>query len=189
MVEDTVDLIATARSFDDAYGWISAAIGRRQTTADLLSKALAARSRTRWRAWVTGAVQDAVDGVHSRWSGATSAAWSAPTACPAARRQARRRHGSGNRYLDNLYEEFGLCVELDGAASHPAEGRWRDTRRDNTNLIQGNADAEIRMARRHRVLLPDRHGGRRDPGPSRLELHPAPVRPRLHRRPSASGGW
>jgi hypothetical protein len=39
---------------------------------------------------------------------------------PPARRQARRRHGSGNRYLDNLYEEYGLCVELDGNAAHPA---------------------------------------------------------------------
>ena len=56
---------------------------------------------------------------------------------PPARRQARRRHGSGNRYLDNLYEPFRLCVELDGSAAHPAEGRWRDTRRDNANLAQG----------------------------------------------------
>ena len=56
---------------------------------------------------------------------------------PTARRQARRRHGSRTRYLDNLYEEYGLCVELDGNAAHPAEGRWRDTRRDNANLAQG----------------------------------------------------
>jgi hypothetical protein len=55
---------------------------------------------------------------------------------PAARRQARRRHGSGTRYLDNLYQKYGLCVELDGAAAHPAEGRWRDTHRDNANLLQ-----------------------------------------------------
>ena len=56
---------------------------------------------------------------------------------PPARRQARRRHGSGNRYLDNLYKPFGLCVELDGSVAHPDEGRWRDTRRDNANLAQG----------------------------------------------------
>ena len=52
-VEDTIlDLIAAARSFDDAYGWISAAVGRRLTTPELLGKALAGRSRMRWRAWV-----------------------------------------------------------------------------------------------------------------------------------------
>ena len=37
-VEDTVlDLIASARTFDDAYGWISIAIGRRRTTPELLT--------------------------------------------------------------------------------------------------------------------------------------------------------
>lgn len=55
---------------------------------------------------------------------------------PTARRQARRRLGSGMRYLDNLYED-GVCVELDGLAAHPAESRWRDTRRDNANLALG----------------------------------------------------
>ena len=60
------------------------------------------------------------------------------------------RHGSGNRYLDNVYEEYGVCVELDGVAAHPAEGRWRDTHRDNANLVQGTADAQVRLARRHR---------------------------------------
>jgi hypothetical protein len=75
-VEDTVlDLIDAARSFDDAYGWIAAAVGRRLTTPQLLGKALAGRSRMRWRSRV--------------------------------------------------------------AAAHPAEGRWRDTRRDNENFVQG----------------------------------------------------
>jgi hypothetical protein len=60
-----LDLIAAARTFDDAYGWISAAVGRRLTTPELLGKALAARSRMRWRGWVTVALQDAAEGVHS----------------------------------------------------------------------------------------------------------------------------
>jgi hypothetical protein len=65
-IEDTVlDLIGGARTFDDAYGWISAAVGRRLSTAELLGKALAARSRMRWRGWVTAALRDAADGVHS----------------------------------------------------------------------------------------------------------------------------
>ena len=29
-----------------------------------------------------------------------------------------------------------MCAELDGAAAHPAEGRWRDTHRDNASLTQ-----------------------------------------------------
>ena len=34
-------------------------------------------------------------------------------------------------YLDNLYDEFGVAVELDGLGAHPAEARWLDMRRDN----------------------------------------------------------
>jgi hypothetical protein len=137
-VEDTVlDLIAAARTFDDAYGWISAAVGRRLSTPELLGKALAARSRMRWRGWVTAALHDAADGVHSPLERRYVHGVERAHGLPPARRQARRRHGSGHRYLDNLYEPFRLCVELDGNAAHPAEGHWRDTHRDNANLAQG----------------------------------------------------
>jgi hypothetical protein len=60
-----LDLIAAVRTFDDAYAWISAAVGRRLTTPELLGKALANRSRMRWRGWVTAALRDAADGVHA----------------------------------------------------------------------------------------------------------------------------
>jgi very-short-patch-repair endonuclease len=137
-VEDTIlDLVAAARTFDDAYGWISRGIGRRLTSPQSLGKALADRSRIRWRPWITAALQDAADGVHSPLERNYVRGVERAHGLPTARRQARRRHGSGTRYLDNLYEEYGLCVELDGAAAHPAEGRWRDTRRDNANLTRG----------------------------------------------------
>jgi hypothetical protein len=137
-VEETVlDLIGTARTFDDAYGWISAAVGRRLTTPDLIGKALAARSRMRWRNWVTAALRDAADGVHSPLERNYVHGVERAHGLPAARRQARRRHGSGTRYLDNLYEDYGLSVELDGSAAHPDEGRWSDTHRDNANLVRG----------------------------------------------------
>jgi hypothetical protein len=137
-VEDTVlDLVAEARSFEDAYGWISKAVGRRLTSPQSLSKALARRSRIRWRAWITVALEDAADGVHSPLERNYIYGVERAHGLPTARRQAKRRHGSGTRYLDNVYEEYGLCVELDGLAAHPAEGRWRDTHRDNANLLQG----------------------------------------------------
>jgi hypothetical protein len=56
---------------------------------------------------------------------------------PRARRQARIRQRTGNRYLDNLYEEYGVCVELDGTIAHPEDEQWRDKRRDNANLFGG----------------------------------------------------
>jgi hypothetical protein len=136
-VEDTVlDLVAGARTFDEAYGWISAGVGRRLTTAQKLSKALAERSRIRWRAWIAAALEDADDGVHSPLERNYVHGVERAHGLPAAQRQARRRHGSGTRYLDNLYEEYHVCVELDGLAAHPAEGRWRDIHRDNANLLQ-----------------------------------------------------
>jgi very-short-patch-repair endonuclease len=137
-VEDTVlDLVAAARTFDDAYGWISRAVGRRLTSPQSLGKALARRSRMRWRPWITAALQDAADGVHSPLERNYVHGVERAHGLPTARRQARRRHGSGTRYLDNLYEKYDLCVELDGLVAHPAEGRWRDTHRDNANLLQG----------------------------------------------------
>jgi hypothetical protein len=136
-VEGTVlDLIAAARTFDDAYGWIARAVGRELTSPSSLSKALAARKRLRWRDWITAALEDAADGVHSPLERHYVHGVERAHRLPTAQRQAKRRHGSGTRYLDNLYE-YGVCVELDGAAAHPAEGRWKDTHRDNANLVQG----------------------------------------------------
>jgi very-short-patch-repair endonuclease len=60
-----------------------------------------------------------------------------PHGLPAARRQARIRQSTGNKYLDNLYEPFAVCVELDGTAAHPADEQWRDKRRDNANTVSG----------------------------------------------------
>jgi very-short-patch-repair endonuclease len=137
-IEDTVlDLIAAARTFDDAYGWISRAVGRQLTTPQSIGKALAARPRMRWRAWLTAALQDAADGVHSPLERHYVRGVERAHGLPEARRQARRRHASGVKYLDNLYEEQDVCVEVDGIAAHPPESRWRDARRDNANLAQG----------------------------------------------------
>jgi hypothetical protein len=144
-VEGTVlDLIAAARTFDDAYGWIARAVGRELTSPSSLSKALEARKRMRWRGWITAALEDAADGVHSPLERNYVHGVERAHRLPTAQRQAKRRHGSGTRYLDNLYKEFGVCVELDGAAAHPAEGRWRDTHRDNANLVQGTETLRYR---------------------------------------------
>jgi hypothetical protein len=134
-MEDTVlDLIAAARTFDDAYGWISRAVGRQLTSPQSLGKALAARSRMRWRTWITAALEDAADGAHSPLERHYVHGVERAHGLPRAQRQAKRRVGSGTRYLDNAYAKYGICVELDGIAAHPAENRWQDTHRDNANL-------------------------------------------------------
>jgi hypothetical protein len=137
-VEDTVlDLIEIAPTFDDAYAWICRAIGRRRTTADRIRLAMAARKKVRWREEIAVALGHAEGGALSVLEYRYVRRVERPHGLPVARRQARVRQGSGNRYLDNLYEEYGVCVELDGTAAHPADEQWRDKRRDNANTVSG----------------------------------------------------
>jgi hypothetical protein len=60
-----------------------------------------------------------------------------PHRLPRALRQAKSSAGERTRYLDNRYREFGVAVELDGQAAHPAEARWRDVHRDNASARLG----------------------------------------------------
>jgi very-short-patch-repair endonuclease len=137
-VEDTVlDLIQGARTFDDAYAWICRAIGRRRTTADRILQAMNARKKMRWRRELMAALGDAAEGALSVLEYRYVRRVERPHGLPAARRQARIRQRTGNRYLDNLYEEYGVCAELDGTAAHPADEQWRDKRRDNANTVAG----------------------------------------------------
>jgi very-short-patch-repair endonuclease len=137
-VEDTVlDLIQVAATFDDAYAWICRAIGRRRTTADRIRQAMNARKKMRWRREIALALGDAEDGALSVLEYRYVRRVERPHGLPIARRQARIRQRFGNRYLDNLYEPYGVCVELDGTAAHPEDEQWRDKRRDNANLSGG----------------------------------------------------
>jgi len=137
-VEDTVlDLIQVASSFDDAYAWICRAIGRRRTTADRIALAMAARKKMRWRREIGIALGDVEAGALSVLEYRYVHRVERPHRLPVARRQARIRHGTRSLYLDNLYEGFAVCVELDGTAAHPADEQWRDKRRDTANAVRG----------------------------------------------------
>ena len=141
-LEDTVlDLVEIARDFDEAYAWIARAIGRRRTTAPRLAAAAAARKKLRWRAEITAALTDVADGIHSLLERRYVTGVERAHRLPQAIRQAKRRqtlNGVRTTYIDNLYEEFQLCVEVDGNAAHPADQRWDDIRRDNANAARGS---------------------------------------------------
>jgi hypothetical protein len=143
-VPDTVlDLVSEAKTFDDAYGWICRAIGKQLTTTAALREALARRTRIRWRKWLTEALSESDQGIDSPLERRYVRDVERAHGLPAATRQAKERVGSGTIYLDNLYEPYQICVELDGVAAHPAEGRWADAKRDNANL----ADSDTRTFR------------------------------------------
>lgn len=133
--EDTVlDLVDAAETFDDAYGWICRAVGRGVTLPVLLRESLRRRARTRWRKWLTEALDDKEQGLDSPLERRYVRDVERAHGLPAAHRQAHR----GNRYLDNLYEGFRLCVELDGDAAHPPESKWKDAERDNDTIADGD---------------------------------------------------
>jgi hypothetical protein len=135
-IEETVlDLIDAARDFDEAYGWICRAIGRRRTTAARIRAAMAARARMRWRLETELALGYAAGGALSVLELRYVRGVERAHGLPAAARQARVRQATGNRYLDNLYEQYRACVEIDGAAAHPEDEQWRDKGRDRWNSV------------------------------------------------------
>jgi hypothetical protein len=138
IAETVLDLVAASKSFDDAYAWLSRATGRRLVSAAMIKEALAARQRMRWRGWLADALDDVADGVMFPLELRYVRDVERAHGLPAARRQARRELASGVRYLDNFYDAYRLCVELDGRSSHPPEQKWRDADRDNDNVFAGD---------------------------------------------------
>lgn len=137
-VEETaLDLAHLSATIDDAFGWISRPCTRRLTRPSLLLQAMKSRGRLRWRAELTLALTDIAEGVLSPLERRYVYNVERPHGLPAARRQVLITRGSRRQYLDNLYEDLGIGVELDGQAYHPAEERWRDISRDNGLAADG----------------------------------------------------
>ncbi len=138
-VEETVlDLIQAAATFEEAYAWICEAIGRRRTTAARIRVALDTRPKFRWRRDIELALGDAGEGALSLLELRYVRGVERPHGLPAARRQARISSQGASRYLDNLYEDYRVCVEIDGTAAHPAAEQWWDKRRDRLVLVDSH---------------------------------------------------
>jgi hypothetical protein len=137
-LEDTViDLTLVAASFDEAFDWLSRAIGRRLTTPAQLRAAIEARPRVRWRNELLLAVGYVDAGVHSNLERRYAVSVERSHGMPAAARQAKVVANGRIRYLDNFYEQAQLAVELDGRAAHPPEQRRADNERDNVLAALG----------------------------------------------------
>lgn len=93
-VEETVlDLAGTARTLDDAAGWVLRASQRGLTARSYLASALAERPRTCWRAELTELLTLDADGLHSVLEHRYYRDVERPHALPAGTRQARARYG------------------------------------------------------------------------------------------------
>jgi Transcriptional regulator, AbiEi antitoxin len=133
----TIDLAQAAASLDDACGWLSRATGRRLTTAARLRATLDSRPKVRWRAGLELALAEIGSGAHSLLEQRYIRDVERPHGLPTATRQARTGTSRRSRYIDNLYEEARLAVELDGQVAHAIEERWADMHRDNAHATAG----------------------------------------------------
>src|SRR6266536_1786465 len=130
--ETVVDLTQCAATFDEAFGWLSQACGSRFCTASMICGAVERRKKVRYRAELQAALTDVASGVLSPLEYRYVHGVERPHGLPAARRQVPLTLGRQRRYLDNLYQDYLLGVELAGSAAHPAAERWSDIRRDNS---------------------------------------------------------
>ena len=132
--ETVLDLTQLSSTFDDAFSWLARGCGRRLVTPQLIRAAVGTRRRLRWRDEILNALPLIADGVHSnlefRYVNDVETAHGLPVATRQAR-LVRETPLPRSHYLDNLYELFGVAVELDGSAAHPVEDRWQDIHRDN----------------------------------------------------------
>ena len=134
-IEDTVlNLVASAATFEHGYSWIARAVSRDLVTVARLRAALADRTRIRWRAWLTEALDDSRDGVGSPLERRYVRDVEHAHGLPEAQRQARRTLGGRTHYKDNWYAGYHVAVEIDGPAYHQGDRAEADKDRDNLNL-------------------------------------------------------
>ena len=139
-LDDTVlDLAGRAATLDDAISLILQAVGSRRTTPGRLLAAMSRRSRLPRRADLLSAVEAARQGVHSLLEYRYLMRVERPHGLPPGNRQRRVVREGRREYQDIAYDAYRTVVELDGLAAHPAQARWRDTRRDILNTAFGLA--------------------------------------------------
>lgn len=133
-IEDTVlDLAAAARTTADAYTWVSRAVANDRADVQGLRHALGRRKRFPGRQWLGDALADAADGTHFPLELRYARDVERAHGLPKGTRQVRRVIAGQGHRKDTLYEDYRICVELDGITYH-RERQHQDRHRDNVNL-------------------------------------------------------
>ena len=148
-LEETVlDLVGAAADFETALGTPCRVCQRGLTTVPLVIAAMAKRAKLRWRAELAQALGDIGTGVHSVLEYRYLHRVERPHGLPRAVRQAKVDAHGRNRYLDNLYDDYAVCVELDGLQAHPDDQRWQDRQASQCHHRTGHRRAALRLDRR-----------------------------------------
>lgn len=133
-VEDTVLDRCVPAADGEVVELITKAVQRRLTTCTALQVALD-RRRLANRRLIQSVLDDVASGVHSGLEHTYLHEVERAHGLARGGRQRARPNRTG--FLDVLYEEYALVVELDGRVGHVGEGRWRDRRRDNVHTRAG----------------------------------------------------
>ena len=134
-----VDLLRACTNETEASALVLEAIRRGLVSSGKLWSELQADRRHPWRATAVKSLDFAAGGLQSilevRWLEIET-----DHGLPHGRRQAKVIQGGRVQFQDVSYDDYGLVVELDGRLGHEEiEGRLRDMRRDNRNVIAGRA--------------------------------------------------
>jgi len=138
-IEDAVlDTADDEPEMERVLGVVFAATQRRLTTPSRIRSALAQRARHRWRALLNEVLAEAEEGIASplecRYARDVEKRHGLPRG---ERNRPENRPGGGRWYRDVRYPKWCTVVELDGQPAHPADQRFRDLRRDNAAVVQG----------------------------------------------------
>ncbi|NHC14560.1 hypothetical protein [Motilibacter deserti] len=148
-----IDLVAAAPDLDSALALVAAAVQRRLTTPARLRTAVEARKAFRWRRDLVAVLVDVARGAQSLLELRYVRDVERAHGLPRGRLQSVERVAGQRVYRDVEYEDYGVCVELDGRLGHDApRDRWRDKARDNLVAVSGRlslrygyADVTVRL--------------------------------------------
>lgn len=152
LADTVVDLVATARSTDDAVGWLCEAVRGGLDPAAVLDAA-ARRRRLRRRGLLAELVGEALAGVESPLELRYGRDVERRHGLPRSELQARERVGGRWIRADRRYAGLGVRAELDGALAHPSGRTDLDTWRDNEVLVT-TGEITLRFRWRHVVAEP-----------------------------------
>lgn len=138
-VPDTVLDLCDLTAEGQVVNVVLQALQERRTTVARLQAAVERRSRLRHRLLLTDLLADAAEGAESALELRYLRDVERAHGLPAGTRQHQRRHPLGRDVRDVRYDAFATVVELDGRRGHDGAGRFRDMRRDNRAVVDGEA--------------------------------------------------
>lgn len=128
---------------DGALAWLAQSVRDRLVPTVTLRQELAARQRIRHGVLMREALDDIVGGAHSAAEVRYVRDVEGAHHLPVAQRQVASR-ANGRSVHDNVYEAFGLVIEVDGRLGHEEwSDRVRDGRRDRQAVREGRWTSRV----------------------------------------------